>query len=148
VLFGPTLDSVRDGGADLRERDGVRVALANAETAPYGAAAAQVLERLGVTGTLAPRLARGESVAQVEQFVRSGAAELGFVSLAQVVAEPASSYWLVPRELHRPLLQDALLLDAGAPHPAARAYFDFLRSDEARRIIERGGYHTPGGGGA
>jgi molybdate transport system substrate-binding protein len=146
VLFGPGLDSVRDGGADLRERPDVRVALANPETAPYGAAAMEVLERLGLVERLTPRLARGESVAQAEQFVRSGAAELGFVALAQVVGEPRSSYWIVPREMHTPLLQDAVLLDAGAEHPAARAFLDFLRSDEARRIIDSEGYGIPEGG--
>jgi molybdate transport system substrate-binding protein len=147
VLFGPGLDSVRSGGADLRERADVRVSLANPETAPYGAAAVQVLEALGVFASLAPRLAQGESVAQAEQFVRSGAAELGFLSLAQVVGEPDSTYWLIPSELHAPLLQDAVLLQAGASHPAARAYLDFLRGGEARRIIQAHGYALPGSGG-
>jgi molybdate transport system substrate-binding protein len=146
VLFGPALDSVRDGGADLSERPDVRVSLANPETAPYGAAAMEVLGQLRLLELLGPRLARGESVAQAEQFVRSGAAELGFVSLAQVVGEPASTYWLVPRELHAPLLQDAVLLKEGAAHPAARAYLDFLRAAEARQIIEAHGYAAPKGG--
>lgn len=146
VLFGPALDSVRAGGADLIERPDVRLSLANPETAPYGSAAVEVLGKLRLLEPLGPRLARGESVAQAEQFVRSGAAELGFVSLAQVVGEPVSTYWLVPRELHAPLLQDAVLLKEGAAHPAARAYLDFLRSAEGRGIIEAHGYTVPEGG--
>ena len=121
ALYGPTLDSVRTQGADLRDRPDVRVALANPQTAPYGAAALDALARLGLLQSVRSRLARGESVAQAEQFVRSRAAELGFIALAQVIREPPSTYWLVPRELHRPLLHDAVLLEHGAQHVGARA---------------------------
>jgi molybdate transport system substrate-binding protein len=145
VLFGPGLDSVRTGGGDLVDR-AAHVALANPETAPYGAAARDVLTRLDLLEILAPRLVRGESVSQAEGFVRSGAAELGFVGLSQVIREAATTYWLIPSALHRPILQDAVLLRAGEAHPAARAYLDFLRSADARRIIEDAGYALPASG--
>ena len=91
ALFGPGLDPVRVDGLDLTDPRVVNVALANPRSAPYGAAAAAVLDRLGLTPLLTPRLVRGESVSQVLQFVRSGAAELGFVALAQVIDEPAAA---------------------------------------------------------
>jgi molybdate transport system substrate-binding protein len=146
ALYGPGLDSVRADGVDLRERPDVRVAIANPQTAPYGAAAAAVLAQLGLAGSLGARLVQGESIAQTEQFVRSGSAELGFVALSQVIHEPASKYWLVPRELHPPILQDAVLLQAGRAHPAAEEYLEFLQGEEAHRIIEADGYSVPAGG--
>jgi molybdate transport system substrate-binding protein len=145
VLYGPGLDSVRAVGVDLRDRREARVAIANPQTAPYGAAAMAVLERLGLTSTLAPRIVQGESIAQADQFVRSGSAELGFVALSQVIGESANKYWLVPRELHAPILQDAVLLVAGRAHLDAQVYLDFLRSAEGRRIIEAAGYSIPNG---
>jgi molybdate transport system substrate-binding protein len=146
ALFGPGLDSVRADAADLRERSDVRVAIANPQTAPYGAAAVAAIEELGLTQGLTPRVVQGESIAQAEQFVRSGSAELGFLALSQVIGEPASRYWLLPRELHAPILQDAVRLQAGRDHPAAQEYLDFLKGHEARRIIEAGGYSIPAGG--
>ncbi len=85
---------------------------------------------------------RGESLTQTLQFVKSGAAELGFVAWSQVIHEPEHTYWLVPAEYHEPLAQDAVLLLPGRDHPAARAYLDFLRGDVARRLIESFGYGT------
>ena len=146
TLYGPGLDSVKADGADLRQRTDVRVSIANPDVAPYGAAAMAVIQKLGLTDSLAPRIVRGESVAQAEQFVRSGAAELGFVALSQVIREPRASYWLVPLELHSPILQDGVLLEQGRDNTAARRYLDFLRSAEARRIIEEDGYSIPAAG--
>ena len=104
-----------------------------------------MLDRLGLASLLAPRLVRGESVSQVLQFVRSGAAELGFVALAQVIDEPAGSYWIVPGAYHPPLDQDGVLLPAAADNAAARDYFGFLRSAEAREVIRSSGYGVPAG---
>lgn len=140
VLWGPSFDSVRPDGADIREGRFRRLAIANPRTAPYGAAAAEVLQGLGVMAEVAPRLVRGENIGQTFQFVRSGAAELGFVALAQVIREPRASYWLIPCELYPPIIQDAVLLGPGAENPAAREYLRYLRGVEARRVIEAYGY--------
>ncbi len=145
ALFGPGLDSVRSGGFDLTDPRVVNVALANPRTAPYGAAAASVLGRLGLEGALSRRLVQGENVSQVLQFVRSGAAELGFVALSQVVDEPRKSYWSVPVEYHPSLDQDGVLLRTAEGNRAALEYFEFLRSEAAREVIRSFGYAVPGG---
>ncbi|HEX7048794.1 MAG TPA: molybdate ABC transporter substrate-binding protein [Longimicrobiales bacterium] len=142
VLYGPGLDSVRAGGADLIEGEYAHLAIANPETAPYGVAAVQTLERLGLADAVAARLIRGESIGQTYRFVRSGAAELGFVALSQVRGESSCRYWIVPRELHGPIRQDAVLLRHGADNAGARRYVAYLRSPEARRLIASYGYGT------
>jgi molybdate transport system substrate-binding protein len=140
VLYGPSLDSVRAYGVDLRDDGNRRVAIANPKLAPYGRAAGQTIERLGLTDRLAARLVRGENIAQTFQFVHTGAAELGFVALSQVYRETRDGYWLVPQQYHDRIAQDAVLLRRGAANPAAVAFIDFLRGDTARRIIEGFGY--------
>jgi molybdate transport system substrate-binding protein len=140
ALFGPSLDSVRADGEDLRAARFAHVAIANPTTAPYGAAAVQVIARLGLTQALRDRLVQGESIAQTFQFVKSGAAELGFVAWSQVVRERRHRYWLVPAEQHDVIAQDAVLLRRGAANAAARAYIEFLRGDLARRMIAAQGY--------
>lgn len=140
VLYGPGLDSVRAGGEDLRTGDYEHVAIANPRTAPYGAAAEQVLARLGLTRRVSPRLVIAENVAQAYQFVASGSAELGFVALSQVIHAPARAYWIVPASDHEPIRQDAVLLKHGADNPGARRYLAFLRSTAARNLIHSFGY--------
>ena len=116
------------------------LAIANPKTAPYGLAAMEVLERLGLKAILAPRLVQGDSIAQARQFVATGNAELGFVALAQVLLDPSGSRWDVPQALYTPIRQDAVLLQAGTHQPAARALVDYLKGTEARAIIQRFGY--------
>jgi molybdate transport system substrate-binding protein len=142
VLYGPGLDSVRSGGADLRDGQPTALAIANPVTAPYGAAAVQVLVRMGRLQALEGRLVRGESIAQAFQFVESRAAPLGFVALSQVRDKAAHTYWLVPAEYHDPIAQEAVLLRRGQSNPAALAYVAFLKGDVARRVIESFGYGT------
>lgn len=134
VLPGPL------GDATLRAGAFQKLAIANPATAPYGAAAIETLKALGLFEAVSPKLVQGKSVAQALQFTDGGNAEVGFVALSQVAAGARGAYWLVPQVLHAPILQDAVLLARGKDNPAARAFLDFLRSDDARRIVERFGY--------
>jgi molybdate transport system substrate-binding protein len=126
----------------LLSADDVRhIAIANPKTAPYGVAAQQALESLGLWQGVEGRLVRGENIGQTFQFVASGGAELGFVALAQLVEWPETGYrWSVPQALYAPIRQQAVLLQTAADNAAAVAFLAYLRSDEARRLIEARGY--------
>lgn len=130
-------------GVALRRRRFAHLAIANPDLAPYGAAAVAVLDSLGLAAGMAPRLVTGQSVAQAYQFIASGAAELGFVALAQVWrngAFTAGSGWIVPDGLYPPLRQDAVLLRRGAGNPAAAALLAFLADPRAVAIMDSYGY--------
>jgi molybdate transport system substrate-binding protein len=146
TLWSPTPGFVDAEGEVLKRGTFARLAIANPKLAPYGAAAEAAMKKLGVYDTIEPKLVQGENIAQTFQFVQTGNATLGFVALAQVMALKESergSWWTVPAGLHAPIRQDAVLLKAGDRKPAAHALLDFLRSPEARRIIESLGYTTP-----
>ncbi len=130
------------GETTLTEGAFDRLAIANPATAPYGAAAVAVLDALGVYEAVRPKLVQGTSIAQAYQFVATGNAELGLVALAQIAGKPGGSRWQVPAELHAPIDQDAVLLEAGRDSAAAGAFLDFLKSPEAAAIIRRYGYET------
>jgi molybdate transport system substrate-binding protein len=143
VLWSPEPGAVDAKGEVLKKGAFNRLAVANPKTAPYGLAAQQTLRTLGLYDTLAPKLVQGDSITQVWQFAASGNAEVAFVALSQVLAlddGKRGSYWLVPKEMHAPIAQDAILLRRGADRPAARAFLDFLRSAPARGVIEASGY--------
>ncbi|MEO6004037.1 MAG: molybdate ABC transporter substrate-binding protein [Opitutus sp.] len=123
-----------------------RIAIANPITAPYGAAAKAVLDRLNLWSAAQTRLVFGESIAQTAQFVETGNADIGFVALSLVLAPQLKNkgQWIpVPDELHPPLLQAAVLTERGTKNPAAKRYLAFLRGEEARQILKRFGYLIP-----
>jgi molybdate transport system substrate-binding protein len=145
VLYSPTLD-LTDGVAVLAANAFQHLSVADPKTAPYGAAAMETIEKLGLTEALTPKIVTGENISQALQFVDSANAELGFVALSQVIDKPASQVWRVPAEDYSPILQDAVLTKVGEADPAARAFLEFLQSNEAKVIIERYGYEVGSNG--
>lgn len=143
VLYSRTPGLVDAKGAVLRSGRFEKLAIADPAVAPYGAAAVQTLNRLGVYDRLKPKIVKGTSITQAYQFVHTGAAELGFVALSQVAGEPGGSRWVVPASSHDPIAQQAVLLRSGAAEPAARAFLDFLRTSQAKAIVRRYGYEAP-----
>ncbi len=146
VLWSAQPGLVDNQGAVLAAAKFAHLAIANPKTAPYGAAGLQVLHARGLAAVLAPKIVTGESLAQAYQFVSTGNAELGFVSLSQV-AQPGKpitgSYWLVPQSLYAEIRQDAVLLKAGENNPAAKALLAYLKSAAARDVIKSFGYGLP-----
>lgn len=116
------------------------LAIANPDLAPYGLAARQALQRLGIWDAVRSRVVLGESIGQAYQFVHTGNAELALVAYAQVSRDSDARYWLVPAELHDPIRQQAVVLNTETPHPSARAYVEFLLSPEAVAIMKSAGY--------
>jgi molybdate transport system substrate-binding protein len=142
VLWSPD-PALVTGETTLRTGHFKYVAMANPQLAPYGAAAQQVMVKLGLWKRLQPRIVRGESLGQTMGFITSGNAELGFVALAQVLDPAAArggSRWEIPQDLHDPLDQDAVLLTNGRANRAATALLEYVRTPDARRMIERFGY--------
>jgi molybdate transport system substrate-binding protein len=140
VLWSADPDTVDPEGNALGAGDFNRLAIANPKTAPYGSAAMEVLNNLGLDAQLRPKLVRGDSIAQTHQFVATGGARLGFVALAQLRLVPEGSQWEVPQCLYPPIRQDAVLLKAGDDQPAALALMDYLAGEEAKTVIRRFGY--------
>lgn len=143
VLWSAQAGKVDGQGEILKGGAIRRLALANPKTAPYGAAAVETMQKLGVLTQLQPTFVQAENIAQTYQFVGTGNAELGFVALSQVWQDGklnSGSGWIVPANLHQPIRQDALLLRNGSGKPAAAALLDYLRGDKARRIIKAYGY--------
>ncbi|NJM34241.1 MAG: molybdate ABC transporter substrate-binding protein [Rhodomicrobium sp.] len=139
VLFSKDKALV-EGEATLKAGRFAKIAIANPATAPYGAAAIETMKALGVHETLAPKIVKGNNIAQTYQFVDTGNAELGFIALSQLVGKDGGSRWVVPKTLYKPIAQDAVLLKKGETSAAAQSFFAFLKGPEARAIIMKFGY--------
>jgi len=120
-----------------------RLSLANPLTAPYGAAAMNVLQKFQLDKNARGKILRGENVSQAFQYVASGAAELGFVALSQIktlAEEKQGHFWVVDESMHQPILQQAVLLASSKHKQQAQAFLDYLKSDKGRAMIESFGY--------
>lgn len=127
----------------LRRGNYTRLAIANPKLAPYGAAAMQVLEKLGLADTIKGKSVVGENIGQTYQFVASGNAGIGFVALSQITRDgklTSGSVWQMPASLYAPIRQDAALLKRGENNPAARALLDYLDTPAALAVIRSYGY--------
>lgn len=143
VLWSARADAVDAQGQVLRSDSWRKLAIANPRTAPYGAAALEVIDRLGLGSGITPRLVQGESIGQAHNFVFTGNAELGFVALSQVLEGgrlKSGSMWAVPQNLYAPIQQDAVLLKRGEHNEAAQALMQLLRSDQVTALIRSFGY--------
>jgi molybdate transport system substrate-binding protein len=142
VLWSTDPAMLVTNGEALRDAGNNRVALANPRLAPYGAAAAQVLEQLAVPGIIR---VTGENITQAYQFVETGNVPLGFVALSQVMDEGRirrGAGWVVPQEMYEPIRQDVVLLSRPKPNYAAREFLDFVMSIQGKNIISKYGYGT------
>lgn len=143
VLWSAKAGVVDDKGEVLKRGAFRHLALANPKMAVYGAAAMDVMNKLGVASALEPKFVLGESVTQAYQFTASGNADLGFVALSQIYQDgrfAPGSHWLIPAELYPRLRQEAVQLVKGKDNEAAAALLAFLKSDAAKEIIRTYGY--------
>ena len=134
-----------DPKAALESADTLHVAIANPDLAPYGIAAREAMQAMGIWDAVQPRIVMGENIGQTFSMVESGAAQVGFVATSAIAAPGADtkgSRWDVPQEMFTPIRQDAVLLTQGEGNAAATAFLDFLKGDKAKAIIESYGYAT------
>jgi molybdate transport system substrate-binding protein len=134
-----------DGEAVLKSGAFWKLACANPEIAPYGAAAVAALQALGLYDEVKDKIVWGENVGQAFAMAATGGADLGFVALSQVLGSEQGregSTWEVPIDLYPAVRQNAILLTRAKDNPAAAAFLAFLKSAAALEIIRKAGYET------
>ena len=145
VLWSAKPGLVDGEGAVLKGGNFNKIAVANPKLAPYGAAAVETMDKLGLAAALTPKLVTGESIGQTYNFIATGNAELGFVALAQVLdggKMKSGSMWVVPAKYHAPIIQDAVILKRAAANPAAKAWMALMRSPNTQDFIRSYGYEV------
>ena len=119
------------------------IAIANPKTAPYGKAAFNYLNSLEKFDEIKEKLVFGESIAQTNQFILSGAADLGITSKSNMFHPKFSKLgkWKeIPTTSTSQIQQAAVILSNSRKQEEANKYFSFLFSKEARKILLKFGY--------
>ncbi len=118
------------------------LAIANPESAPYGRAAVAALTRLNLYEALRPRLATAQNISQAAQFVDSGNADAGLISLTSALTPRLAgggTYFLVPRDLYPPIEQGAVVLKRSQQQAAAHKLLAWLLTSSIQAELARGG---------
>jgi molybdate transport system substrate-binding protein len=108
-------------------------------------AAVAALRSAGIYEPVRAKLVYGENIAQAAQFVASGNAQAGILALSLAIS-PAmreGKRWEIPANMHPPIEQGAVILKSAKDKEGARAFLAFLKSVEARKILESYGFSVP-----
>ncbi|MDD2881909.1 MAG: molybdate ABC transporter substrate-binding protein [Rhodoferax sp.] len=143
VLWSADAKRVDAKGDVLKTSNLGKVSYANPKVAPYGAATVQVMNKLGLTAILTPKLVQGESIGQTFTFASTGNADVGFVAMSQVLEVgklKSGSMWVIPQNLYDPIRQDAVVMQKSASNEAAQALMTLLKSPNIKDLIRSYGY--------
>jgi molybdate transport system substrate-binding protein len=134
-LPAPSLDLLRSSALK-------RLAIANPDRAPYGRAAVAALNSLKLYDALKPRLVTAENISQAAQFVDSGNADAGLISLTSALTPRLSasgSYFVIPRDLYPPIEQGMVIVSKTGQRAAAHKLIDFLLSASVQAQLAKAG---------
>jgi molybdate transport system substrate-binding protein len=135
ALTPPSLELLRDPG--LR-----RLAIASPDRAPYGRAAVAAITNLNLYESLRARLITAENIAQAAQFVDSGNADAGLISLTSALTPRLSAsgrYFVIPKNLYPPIEQGAVIINRTAQRAAAHKLLDYLLSPPVQEQLSKAG---------
>lgn len=122
-----------------------KIALANPKTAPYGKAAMEAMKNGGVLMGVEKKLVYAETVSQTVSYAMT-AADIGFIAKSSLYSPTMSHFkegvhWTdIDASLYTPIDQGIVILKEGKEKSEAMAFYDFIQSDEAKKIFRCFGY--------
>jgi molybdate transport system substrate-binding protein len=118
-----------------------KIAIANPAIAPYGKAAAELLQSKGILDDVKPKIVYGESISQVNTYITTGVVDIGFTTQALVKdAKTKLYYQVIDAKAYQPILQGMVLLKHGADNPNAEKFYQYILSPAAKKIFTEYGY--------
>ncbi len=121
------------------------VAIANPKTAPYGIVAREALKNVKIYETLKSKFVYGESISQTVAYTNT-AADIGLIAKSALYSSKMSRYkrginWVeVNPKYYTPIEQGVVLLKDAKDSSEAKAFYDFLQSEKAKKIFIDFGY--------
>ena len=117
------------------------VAIAKPEIAPYGRAAVETLESLGLWSSIKAKIVYAQNVTMAKQLVDSGNAEAAFVAAG--LLDPEAVAVSVDLQLYSPIQQGLGVVAGSARRGGAERFAKFLMGKTGQDLLRRSGYDTP-----
>jgi molybdate transport system substrate-binding protein len=148
VIWTPAnakVDVAKQGWNALVNASVQKIAIANPEHAPYGRAAVAALKKAGIYEQVKAKLVYGENISQAAQFVQSGNAQAGIIALSLAISPPMKDgkKWEIPAEMYPAIEQGAIVLKEAKNKDGARAFLQFVKSEDGRAILAKQGFALP-----
>jgi molybdate transport system substrate-binding protein len=128
---------------DLARADVKRIGIANPEHAPYGMAAREALQAVGIWEALKEKLVLGENVRMTLQYAETGNVDVSIVALSLSV-QSKGRWVLIPEELHKPLDQALAVIKSTKHEQQAREFAAFINGPQGRPVMRKYGFVLPG----
>lgn len=122
-----------------------KIAIANPAIAPYGKAAEQLLRNKGILDDAKPKIVYGESISQVNTYITTGVADIGFTtqSLVKELGDKKPLYYkVIDPKTYEPIQQGIVILKHGATNPATEKFYRYILSPAAKSIFKAYGYRV------
>ncbi|MDP8163330.1 molybdate ABC transporter substrate-binding protein [Pasteurella skyensis] len=140
VYWKPQYNSEKTTFEEAVKQKSNHLALANPKYAPYGIAAKETLELLGLWKIKQPLYIFGENIAQTYHFVTSRGSDAGFVAYSQVKQNKQiqeNNVWLVPQRYHSLIKQDVAIIH---DNEEVQQFLRYFHSKEVQNLILTDGY--------
>ncbi|MEY8215050.1 MAG: molybdate ABC transporter substrate-binding protein [Colwellia sp.] len=121
------------------EKSPTKFGIANPKIAPYGKAAKQTLEHLGLWHQYKPKLIQGININQTFAQIRSQAINSGLVANSQLVLNNLTGI-IIPTNYHLPIKQQLVIINSSKKLNKAKRLSDYLLSTKVQNKIINFGY--------
>ena len=128
---------------DLLDPRFTKIAIANPDHAPYGAAAKQALQKAGLWDQLQSKIVLGENVEATMQYARTKTVDASIIALSLAVVSDGGSFMKIDPSLYEPLDQAMVVCGNGEEADRAHQFLDFVLSPDGREVMTRYGFTVP-----
>ena len=120
-----------------------KIALGEPSSVPAGKYADETLTSLAIKDSLSDKLVFAKDVKEVLAWTASGNADAGFVYLSDALSsDGVKIVETISEEYHSPITYPVAIIKDSDDIDAAKAFEDFLFTDEAQEIFEKYGYKS------
>jgi len=128
---------------DVAPAEVKQVAIANPQHAPYGIAAREAMQSVGIWETIQPKLVLGENVRQTLLYAETGNVDVAIVALSLSI-QMKGRWVLIPEELHKPIDQALAVIKGTRHEQEARRFAGFINGPTGRPVMRKYGFVLPG----
>lgn len=128
---------------EMLSHDSIKhIAMANPKVAPYGEVAMEVLKHFQILDKVEHKLIYGESISQTNQFILSGAVDLGFTSKSSIYYKQmeGKGRWIELDESFYSAIKHGIVVIKNEKLTESEEFLKFVFNKKAEKILEAYGY--------